>query len=103
ESTHYSGIKSTETTSIERRIMAVGINIERGGAEIAWEPGDYVGPVTIKAVNAENGDVGIVRDENDGRHFLTWPPGSWTDHVTVFEGDTDVVVDEGDVAVVVGD
>ena len=70
--------------------MAVGINIERGGAEIAWDPGDYVGPVTIKAVNAENGDVGIVHDENDGHHFLTWPVGSWTDHITVFEGDTRV-------------
>lgn len=82
--------------------MSVGINIERGGAEIAWTPGDYVGPVTIKAVNALNGDVGVVKDGNDGHHFLTWPVGSWTDHITVFQADTDVVVDEGDVSVTVG-
>lgn len=87
--------------------MAVGINIERAGAEIRWEPGDYVGPVIIKAVNAENGDTGIAKDTNDGHHFLTWPTGAWTDHVTVYRddggdlADTDII-DEGDVSVVVG-
>lgn len=80
----------------------VGINIERSGAEIAWTPGAYVGPVLVKAVNAVDGDVGVAKDTNDGLHFLTWPPGTWTDHVTVVQDDgTDTVIDEGDVTVVV--
>ena len=85
--------------------MSVGINIQREGAEISWTPGDYVGPVTIKAVNIENNDVGVVKDTNDGKHFLTWPQGVWTDHITVYQGDDPenlgAVVDEGDVTVVV--
>lgn len=64
-----------------------GVNVERGGAEIWWETGDVAEgtPVTIKAVNAVDGDVGIALDGNDGYHFLTWPPGTWHDTVTVFE------------------
>jgi hypothetical protein len=83
--------------------MAVSINIERAGVEISWDPGDYVGPVKIVAVNAVNGDVGIMKDMNDGHHFLTWPPGSWQDQITVLADDgSETVVDQGDVAVTVG-
>jgi hypothetical protein len=89
--------------------MTVAINIERGGAEISWEPGEYVGPVRIKAVNIENGDVGVVKDVNDGHAFLTWPPGTYSDHVTVYEdsGDPQInpleanVIDEGTITVTV--
>jgi len=62
-----------------------GINIGREGVEIWWETGDYVGPVVIKAVNAETGDVGVMKDENDGNHFLTWPPGEYQDDVVVYQ------------------
>ena len=63
----------------------LGVNVGRSGVEIWWETGDYEGPVIIKAVNAENGDVGIAKDTNDGLHFLTWPPGTYTDEITVYK------------------
>src|SRR5215471_12176661 len=64
---------------------AVGVNAPRSGVEIWWEPGDYVGPVVIKAVNAETGDVGVMKDTNDGLHMLTWPPGTYEDEVSVYQ------------------
>lgn len=64
-----------------------GINISRGGVEIWWEPGDYVGEVRIFAENMENGDIGVVKDKNDGKHFLTYPPGTYSDHVKVYKND----------------
>lgn len=84
----------------------VGINIERSGAEISWEPGSYTGPVIIRAVNAENGDVGVAKDTNDGFHFLTWKPGTWIDLISVYKdtgGDltTDDLIDQGIVVVTV--
>lgn len=82
--------------------MAVGINIGREGVEITWEPGDYEGPVRITATNADNGDVGVVKDTNDGKHFLTWPEGTYTDHIVVATDDEDeTVIDEGDITVTV--
>lgn len=76
----------------------LGINVGRSGVEIWWETGDYEGPVLIKAVNAENGDVGIAKDENDGKHFLTWPPGTYTDDITVYKDvSPDVEPDASDV------
>jgi len=89
--------------------MGVSINIERGGAEISWDPGDYVGPVLVRAVNAENGDVGVAKSDNDGKAFLTWPEGTWTDHITILADDEENkhhgngarVIDEGDITVTV--
>jgi len=66
-------------------VGALFIATQRGGVEINWETGDYVGPVIIKAVNADNGDVGIVKDQNDGSAFLTWPAGNYEDSVSVFK------------------
>jgi len=86
--------------------MAVGINIQREGANVSWTPGDYEGPVEIVAVNSVNGDVGTQKDSNDGFHFETYPPGFWQDHVTIFQlvdGVRGAVIDEGDIAVFVGD
>ncbi len=82
----------------------VGINIDRGGVEISWDPGtEYTGPVKIKATNMENGDVGVMKDTNDGRHFVTWPPGTWQDHIVVVTDDEDeTVIDEGEITVTVG-
>ena len=71
---------------------AVGVNAPRSGVEIWWDPGDYVGPVVIKAVNAENGDVGVMKDENDGLHMLTWPPGTYEDEISVYEDTGDGTV-----------
>jgi hypothetical protein len=84
--------------------MAVSINIGRGGVEIKWETGDYEGPVRIKAQNVENGDVGVVKDTNDGKHFLTWPPGTYIDEVTVYTDDeAATVIDQGTIAVTVSE
>jgi len=84
--------------------MAVGsggINIQRGGVEIWWDPGD-TDPneaVLIKAENAENGDVGIVHDRNDGFHVLTYPPGTYNDHITVTEVEDGDLIAEFDISV----
>jgi len=31
--------------------------------------------------------VGISKDDNDGFHFLTWPPGDWVDEISVYKDD----------------
>jgi uncharacterized protein involved in tellurium resistance len=82
----------------------VGINISRDGVEISWEPGtEYSGPVKITATNMVNGDVGVMKDTNDGKHFVTWPPGTWQDHIKVEADDgSGTVIDEGEITVTVG-
>jgi len=94
--------------SARHDIGELGVNMGREGVEIFWEPGDYEGPVLIKAVNAENGDVGISKDTNDGFHFLTWPPGTYTDEITVYKDDggdptADDVIAHGSITVRVGE
>jgi len=92
----------------QHTIGQLGVNIGREGVEIWWETGDYEGPVVIKATNAETGDVGIMKDSNDGNHFLTWPPGQYTDEITVYKDDggdttpTDVIA-HGSITVNVGE
>lgn len=76
-----------------------GINIGREGVEIYWDTGDYEGPVRIKATNTDTGDVGTVKDTNDGFHFLTWPAGVWNDHIVVTEAESGKVIDEFDISV----
>jgi len=87
----------------------LGVNVPRSGVEIWWEPGDYDGPVIIKAVNAENGDVGISKSQNDGFQMLTWPPGEYTDTITVYkdvpddpEADLVDVIARGTITVKIG-
>ena len=85
---------------------SVGVNVGREGVEVAWETGEYEGPVIIKAVNAENGDVGISKVDNDGYHFLTWPPGDYVDHISVYQdvdGEQGDLIAEGDISVHIGD
>ena len=65
--------------------MSVGVGVPRDGVNITWEPGDYVGPVVIRATNMENGDVGVFKSENDGVAFATWPPGTYTDAIVVYQ------------------
>ena len=79
-----------------------GINFSRPAVEIWWEPGADVpaeAPVTITATNAENGDVGIVHDSNDGFHVLTYPAGfQGSDHITI-EDENGTLVAEFDISV----
>jgi len=98
----------SETAEPQHEVGTVGINIDREGVEIWWEPGDYEGPVLVKAVNAETGDVGISKSANDGYQFLTWPPGTYTDEITILKDDggeqtgQDVIA-HGTITVKIGD
>lgn len=79
-----------------------GVIFQRAGAEIWWEVGDVPNetPVTVRAENAETGDVGIKLDRNDGQTFLTYPKGtSLVDHITVTVTETDEVIAAFDITV----
>ena len=41
----------------------------------------------IRATNMENGDIGVFKSENDGTAFATWPPGTYTDAIVVYQDD----------------
>ena len=79
-----------------------GINCQRPAVELWYETGDTEPgtPVTVRAVNAENGDVGIKHDLSDGLVTFTYPAGTnLVDHVVVTRDDTGEAIAEFDVAV----
>jgi hypothetical protein len=54
--------------------MAVEINFARKAIEFTYDTSLVVGEtIRVKARNADSGDVGEVKGDNDGRFVLTYP------------------------------